>query len=103
MAIRELRTLTGGEHRGSNEFNLLKISNPEEFFSRYRPLYDYCLSPFQILAKLEAEIKFKNDPPRTISITFRQPSGEVIFHFVAMKDTGSARVVEYKFDSTGTE
>jgi hypothetical protein len=92
MNIRDL-TISG---RVSKEFNHLRIRNSDVFFSAYSNNLDCYASPFQILADLETQIKFENNPEKTVLCAYKE-DGDVIFDLIDIREENGLRIVEYEF------
>ena len=82
---------------GCKEFNHLRISNLQDFFSDYGNNLDCYSSPFKILSELENEVLFENNPNDCILIPYKS-DGDIIFRLIEIKEEGSLRVVVYKYD-----
>lgn len=96
--VRDLTISKSINLNGAKEFNHLRITNIEDFLSSYGNNLDYYKTPFNILADLENQIKFKNNPKATIFCSYKD-DGEVIFSLVNIREQGNLRIVEYSFDS----
>jgi hypothetical protein len=94
MTIRNLKT----GNTGHNEFNHLRISNLDEFLLAYKNNLDFYETPFKIIANLEEEIKFENNPKQTILIAYKD-EGDVIFQLDSIEIQGALRVVTYSYDT----
>lgn len=84
---------------GSKEFNHLRISNLQDFFSEYGNNLDYYSSPFKILSDLENKIMFENNPEECILISYK-PDGDIIFRLKEVKEDGNLRIVVYEYDGS---
>ena len=82
---------------GYKEFNHLRISNLQDFFSDYGNNIEYYSSPFKILSDLENKIMFDNNPEECILIPYK-PDGDIIFMFKEMKEDGNLRIVVYEYN-----
>ena len=81
---------------GCKEFNHLRISNIQDFFSGYANNLDYYSSPFKILSDLERKIMFEDNPEEWILISYK-PDGDIIFRLKEMKEDGGLRIVVYEY------
>jgi hypothetical protein len=80
------------------EFNRLKIENLDQYLSVYVNRTIHFVSAFQILANLEAEIRFLNTPESEISITYKT-GAKLSFYFVGMDESVRPRIAKYRFDN----
>jgi hypothetical protein len=80
------------------EFNRLKIENLDQYLSLYTNRTVHYVSAFQILANLEAEIKFLKFPETQISIAYKAGS-KLSFYLVGVDDTVRPKIAKYRFDT----
>lgn len=96
--MRKLTISDSANLKGSKEFNHLRVSNLDRFFDFYQNNIDYYASPFSILADLETQVKFENDPEEVILCSYK-PDGDIIFRLITIFEKGRLRIVEYEFDT----
>lgn len=100
MSIRNLTIKTSTNLGAQREFNHLRISNLEEFLKSYTNNIEFYRSPYQILEDLESQIKFVNDPPETLLITYKD-EGDIIFDLVGVSlSSRDVRIVEYQYSTS---
>jgi len=80
------------------EFNRLKIENLDQYLSMYVNRTINYVSAFQILANLEAEIRFLRVPESQISITYKT-GAKLSFCLVGMDESVRPRIAKYRFDN----
>lgn len=98
--MRDLEVINIGHMAGHKEFNHLRISNIDEFFENYNNNQDYYKSPFAILAELEKQIMFENNPPKHILIDYK-PDGSIIFELIKVYETfPNLRIVAYSYNGS---
>ncbi len=98
--VRPLEIVQPKNRKEMREFNHLRISNLQSFLDQYFNNLDYYDSPFTVLAGLEAEVKFTNDPPKVVLASYK-PDGEMIFNLIRVyEDTHHRRIVEYEFSTS---
>lgn len=90
---------TQGFHGTGREFNHLKISNLDQFFSEYQNNGEPYRPPFAILADLEQQILFKDEPEKTILVRYIE-GGYIIFDLVRIDTTSYIRTVTYQYSSS---
>ena len=95
--IRKLKV----EDNGIKEFNHLRISNLNYFFSVYGNNKNCYLSPFKILANLEKKVLFKNNPPEFIMVPYKS-GGAGIFRRTRIKEKDNIRIVYYEYDCSAS-
>ncbi len=96
MEVRSL-TLRESLNLGSErEFNHLRVDNLEEFLLKYQCNTESYRSPFEVLAELERQIKFENNPDETIFCSYKA-DGDVIFDLVEIKEQNHLRILVYQF------
>jgi len=87
--------------KGSKEFNRLVIKNINEFFNGCGNRYDHYKAPYHILAELEKEIMFENNPDEVILISYKD-DGFMVFDLVSIFEKNNFRVVVYEFNGTAS-
>jgi hypothetical protein len=96
MQIRDLALSVSRNLGEKREFNHLRIDNIEYFLRDYASNIEYYKSPFEILADLEAQIKFENNPEEGVMCSYK-PEGYAMFNLVDIKEEGNLRIVTYHF------
>lgn len=92
---------TGSNLNGSKEFNHVRLTNLDEFLNSYTNNLDYYQSPFAILADLEAQVKYENNPPECITVSYKE-DGDIIFNFVRMYEGCGVRYVQYEYTGSAS-
>lgn len=86
----------------TKEFNLLRITNIDEFLSVYTNNTSYYSSAFKIMADLEEEIKFHDSFDKLVCIGYKL-DGDIFFELVdAYTDEYDRRIVKYKYVGSGS-
>jgi len=75
--------------------------NLDTFLIDYTNNLDYYKPPFGIMAELEKEILFDNNPKKIISIEYKE-DGYIQFELGRMYPLGDLRVVEYSYVGTAS-
>ena len=98
--MKKVRNLSTDEHFG-NEVNHLIIKNLGYYLKYPRNKTDYYRNAFEILAELEAKIKYENEPEDCVLIPYK-PDGDMIFRLVnvVIGKEDDRRYVVYEFDTT---
>ncbi len=97
--MRKLTISTSINLNGCKEFNHLRISNIEDFFSNYGNNLDYYSSPFKILHDLEKVMLFENEPEECVLISYK-PDGDIIFRLKEIKEEYNLRIVIYEYEGS---
>ncbi len=90
------RSINLGEQRQCAQ---LRITNLDYFFEHHSPGVEYYAAPFKILAELEAQVIFTNNPPNTILVSYKL-EGDCIFDFVRRKHEEGKVYYFYKYSGT---
>ncbi|MCX3266571.1 hypothetical protein [Pedobacter agri] len=100
MKIRELKTIARPNGEVHREYNHLRILNIDYFLESTSNTYEPYLSPFAILADLESQVMFENDPPESLLIGYKE-DGDCIFELVSVDlIEHNRRTVTYEFMTT---
>ncbi len=99
MNARDLTVSKSINLNGAREFNHLRLVNLDDFLMEYGNNLEYYAPPFKILADLEKEIMFENNPEQTILVPYK-PDGDIIFRLVGIEEEGGLRIVRYEYDSS---
>ena len=100
--MRDLSTShTGSNLNGNKEFNHLRVTNLQEFLDSYTNNLDYYESPFSILADLENQMKYDNEPLNCILVDYKA-EGSIIFDLVRMYESDNVRYVEYQYNGSAS-
>jgi len=95
----KLNTITRPNGQIHKEWNHLRISNIEYFLDQYGNKSEPYTPPFEILADLESQIKFENEPEETVSVAYKD-DGDCLFDLVSItNDPQGRRIVTYQFST----
>ncbi len=90
------KSLNLGEQRMCAQ---LRITNMEYFLESQTPDVEYYHSPFKILAELEANVIFTDNPP-DIALASYKPHGDCIFDFVRREHKEGKVYYFYEYSTT---
>lgn len=98
MSVRDLKVVET-HHGSAKEFNHLRVSNLQDFLNSYENNIEFYKSPFEILADLESQVKFANNPEKVVLCAYKD-EGDIIFDLVGIKDDGKRRIAEYEYSTS---
>ncbi|OJV50494.1 MAG: hypothetical protein BGO31_14120 [Bacteroidetes bacterium 43-16] len=91
MAVRKLNKETYYK-----EYNILRVSNLNEFFELYQYNNQYYSPPFALLSKLEQAVMLEDDPPTEVNCQF-EDCGRATFLLRGIEIINEMRIATYYF------
>jgi hypothetical protein len=76
-----------------------RSANLDYFFERHSPGIEYYAAPFKILAEIEAQVIFTNNPPESVLASYK-PEGDCIFDFVRREHKEGKVYYFYEYSTT---